>query len=487
MIPHPRVLCQCPSTPETPPSPAIRRQIRWRIGLAAPPRSGQHRGVNPALADLFEFLRFPSISTDSRHAGDVRNCAEWLVAKLRGMGLTATLHDTPGHPVIVAKNSYQANRPTVLIYGHYDVQPVDPLALWQSDPFQPEIRDGRIWARGATDNKGQMLAHVLGVEQTLREHGELPVNLTFLFEGEEEIGSPNLGPFLAAHREALRCDVIAISDTGMVAPNTPTLGYGLRGIACCEVILRGPKTDLHSGLFGGAVANPATAMARLVASLHDSDGRIAIEGFYDDVRPLASWERERWKSVPGVSEADYLRDTGSPSLFGEPGFSPAERVWARPTAEVNGIGGGYQGEGSKTVLPAEAFVKLSFRLVPDQAPADIMAKVERHLRAHCPPGVTLEFIPGHDGQPYATDPHSPHGLAAQAALREVFQADPFLIREGGSIPIVRTFRDVLGTDTLLLGLALPDAQVHAPNENFPVANFEAGIRLNQALLRHLTR
>jgi acetylornithine deacetylase/succinyl-diaminopimelate desuccinylase-like protein len=435
--------------------------------------------------DLFAFLRFPSISTDSRHAGDVRDCAAWLIEKLNAMGLSATLHETPKHPIVVARNNHRADRRTVLIYGHYDVQPVDPLELWTTPPFDPVIRDGRIWARGSADNKGQMLAHVLGVEKTLREDGDLPVNLIFLFEGEEEIGSPNLAAFLEQNRESLRCDVIAISDTGMVAPGVPTLGYGLRGIACCEVTLRGPKSDLHSGIFGGAVANPATAAARLVTSLHDAEGRITIDGFYDDVRPLEAWEREMWSSVPGCADADFLKTTGSPGLFGEKGYSAAERIWARPTAEVNGIGGGYQGEGSKTVLPAEAFVKFSFRLVPDQDPKDILEKVRHHLESHCPPGVTIEIDIGHDGKPYATDPHSAFGLAAQAALRAVFGREPVLIREGGSIPIVQTFRDILEADTLLLGLALSDARIHAPNENFPIDNFEAGIRLNQALLKQL--
>jgi acetylornithine deacetylase/succinyl-diaminopimelate desuccinylase-like protein len=445
----------------------------------------EHSGVTPELEDLFAFLRFPSVSTDSRNAGDVRACADWLIGKLQAMGLTAQLHETPRHPVVVARNVHVEGRRTVLIYGHYDVQPVDPLALWNTPPFEPEIRDGKIWARGATDNKGQMLAHVLGVEKTLREEGELPVNLIFLFEGEEEIGSPNLAAFLEAHKAELKCDVIAISDTGMVAPGVPTLGYGLRGIACCEATLRGPKGDLHSGLFGGAVANPATAVARLVASMHDETGKVAVDGFYDDVRPLEAWEREMWSKVAGVSDSEFLRITGSPGLFGEPGYSSAERTWARPTAEVNGIGGGYQGEGSKTVLPAEAFVKFSFRLVPDQEPGDIMNKVKAHLEAHCPPGVTVEVEVGHDGKPYVADPHSKFGLAAQTALRKAFDAEPVLIREGGSIPIVQTFRDILGVDTLLLGLALADAQIHAPNENFPVENFEAGIRLNQALLKEL--
>lgn len=445
----------------------------------------EHPGVTPQLEDLFAFLRFPSVSTDSRNAGDVRECAVWLIEKLAGMGLTAELHETPKHPVVVARNAHVAGRRTVLIYGHYDVQPVDPLGLWTTPPFEPQIRDGKIWARGATDNKGQMLAHVLGVEKTLREEGELPVNLIFLFEGEEEIGSPNLAAFLGAHKAELKCDVIAISDTGMVAPGVPTLGYGLRGIACCEATLRGPKGDLHSGLFGGAVANPATAVARLVASLHDETGKVSVAGFYDDVRPLENWEREMWSKISGVSDAEFLRITGSPGLFGEPDYSSAERTWARPTAEVNGIGGGYQGEGSKTVLPAEAFVKFSFRLVPDQEPEDIMKKVKAHLEAHCPPGVTIEVEIGHDGKPYVADPHSKFGLAAQTALRKAFNAEPVLIREGGSIPIVQTFRDILGVDTLLLGLALADAQIHAPNENFPVENFEAGIRLNQALLKEL--
>ena len=443
--------------------------------------------MTPELEDLFSFLRFPSVSTDSRHAGDVRECASWLVEKLCGMGLTTELHETPKHPIIVAKNAHIAGRRTVLIYGHYDVQPADPLGLWATPPFEPTLHHGKIWARGAADNKGQMLAHVLGVEKTLREKGELPLNLIFLFEGEEEIGSPHLAPFLAAHCETLRCDVVAISDTGMVAPGIPTLGYGLRGIACCEVTLRGPKGDLHSGLFGGAVANPATAIARLIASLHTSEGCVAIEGFYDHVRPLESWERTLWASIPGVTDADFLKTTGARSLFGEAGFSSAERTWARPTAEVNGIGGGYQGEGSKTVLPAEAFAKFSFRLVPDQDPADIMEKVKSHLRAHCPPGVTIEIHIGHDGKPYATDPNSKFGLAAQQALRVAFGAEAMLIREGGSIPIVQTFKDILGVDSLLLGLCLSDAQIHAPNENFPVENFEAGIRLNQALLIELAK
>lgn len=437
------------------------------------------------LEDLFSFLRFASISTDSNHSGDVRACAEWLIDKLNHMGLDTELHETAQHPIVVARNKHVAGKKTCLIYGHYDVQPVDPVELWDSPPFEPEIRDGRIWARGATDNKGQMLAHVLGVEQSLEEDGELPVNLIFLFEGEEEIGSPNLMPFLQQHKDELKCDVIAVSDTGMVAQGVPTMGYGLRGIACCEVTVKGPSGDLHSGVYGGAVANPATAVARLVASLHDAEGNIAIEGFYDEVRPLEQWERDMWADVPGMTEQDMLAITGSPALFGEPGYSSAERLWARPTAEVNGIAGGYQGEGSKTVLPAEAMAKFSFRLVPDQDPKDIMKKVQAHLEKHTPEGVTVEVEVGHDGKPFYADPNSENGKAGQAALKAAFGKEPVLIREGGSIPIIQDMKEIFGVEALMLGLALPDCQIHAPNENYYVENFEAGIRLNRALLREL--
>jgi len=437
------------------------------------------------LEDLFSFLRFASISTDSNHSGDVRACAEWLIDKLNHIGLDTELHETAQHPIVIARNKHVAGKTTCLIYGHYDVQPVDPVELWDSPPFEPKIRDGRIWARGATDNKGQMLAHVLGVEQSLEEDGELPVNLIFLFEGEEEIGSPNLMPFLQQHKDELKCDVIAVSDTGMVAQGVPTMGYGLRGIACCEVTVKGPSGDLHSGVYGGAVANPATAVARLVASLHDAEGNIAIEGFYDEVRPLEQWERDMWADVPGMTEQDMLAITGSPALFGEPGYSSAERLWARPTAEVNGIAGGYQGEGSKTVLPAEAMAKFSFRLVPDQDPKDIMEKVQAHLEKHTPEGVTVEVEVGHDGKPFYADPNSENGKAGQAALRAAFGKEPVLIREGGSIPIIQDMKEIFGVEALMLGLALPDCQIHAPNENYYVENFEAGIRLNRALLREL--
>jgi acetylornithine deacetylase/succinyl-diaminopimelate desuccinylase-like protein len=439
------------------------------------------------LDDLFSFIRFPSVSTEPRHAGDVAKCADWLVAKLRGIGLTAELHATGGHPIVTARNERRPGRRTVMIYGHYDVQPVEPFAEWTSPPFEPVVRDGIIYARGSTDNKGQILAHVLGVGETLHENGELPVNLIFLIEGEEEVGSRHLAEFLSANRAALACDLIAISDTGMIAPNTPTFTYGLRGIAAMEMRVHGPSIDLHSGIYGGTVANPATALARLVATLHDATGRVAVPGFYDDVAPLQQWERDAWAKLP-FGEKELLAVTGAAEPFGEEGYTSLERAWARPTAEVNGIGGGFQGTGSKTVIPREAFVKLTFRLVPGQRPADILAKVRAHLLTHCPPGVRLEIEDGHSGDPYLTDPHSTFGKAAQRALAASFPGRELaLIREGGSIPIVNTFRQILGVETLLLGLALPNCRAHAPDENFPVENFEAGIRLNKALLNELAR
>lgn len=437
------------------------------------------------LDQLTTFLKFPSISTDPHYAGDVESCARWLESKLISMGLTAKVHRTAGHPIVTARNAHVAGRTTVLVYGHYDVQPVDPVELWESPPFEPVIHDGRIWARGSSDDKGPLLTHVLGVEALLKADGDLPVNLIFLFEGEEEIGSPSLVPFLKAHAEELACDIIIASDTGMVSEKHPTLSYGLRGITACEVIVRGPLMDLHSGLFGGAVANPATALCEIVASLHDEEGRVAIDGFYTDVRPLELWERKAWSMVPGYTDADMKKLTGSPAVYGESGFTTAERLWARPTAEVNGLTAAYQGPGSKTVIGTHAVAKLSFRLVPDQDPADIMKKIRRHIERHTPIGVTVEIVEGHSGVPYMTDPHSRYGKAAQDAIESVFSTKATLIREGGSIPIISAFKQYLGADSLLIGLALPDCRMHSPNENFSLYNFDMGIRLSQALLRRL--
>jgi acetylornithine deacetylase/succinyl-diaminopimelate desuccinylase-like protein len=440
-----------------------------------------------SLGFLCDFIRFPSVSTDPARRKDVAACAGWLSAHLEGIGLSSRVVPTPGHPVVLARNGHKPGRPTVLIYGHYDVQPEEPLAAWTTPPFDPQIRNGVLFARGAADNKGQIFAHVEGVAATMRENGDLPVNLIFLIEGEEEIGSDHLEAFLEAHRKELRCDVIAVSDTGMVAAGVPTLTYGLRGIAAMELRVNGPATDLHSGIYGGAVLNPAVVLARLVASLHDVTGTVAVDGFYDGVQPLADWERTAWARVP-FGEAEIEGVTGTRAVGGEPGFSALERIWGRPTAELNGIGGGFQGEGTKTVIPRTAFAKLTFRLVPAQEPARVLEAVERHLRRECPEGVTLEIQSGHTGEPYVCDPHSVWGEAAQRALRRALPGhEVALIREGGSIPIVNTFKRVLGVDTLLLGLALPDCRAHGPDENFPVANFEAGMALNRALLEEIAK
>ncbi|MFZ4483100.1 MAG: dipeptidase [Chthoniobacterales bacterium] len=434
---------------------------------------------------LFELLRFRSVSTKPDHAPEMRECAEWLCALLRHGGFTAEVAETGGHPAVLARSPVAPGKPTVLIYGHYDVQPPEPLGLWTSPPFEPAIRNKRVFARGSTDNKGQFLAHILGAIHMLREEGALPVNLIFLIEGEEEVGSTNLDDFIRARRDDLRCDVIAISDTGMVAEGYPTLTQSLRGIAAMEVIVRGPVTDLHSGIFGGAVMNPATALVKMLASLHDDRGRIAVPGFYDDVVKPHAAEREALAALP-VSESDYQRETGVLILSGEEGFSTVERIGIRPTAEINGLTSGYQGEGTKTVLPAVASAKLTFRLVPNQKPDRALNLVEIHLQSMLPPSVELEIIRGHGGMPYLLDLKSPWCGAAMRALEQTFGRQPALMREGGSIPIVQTFRDLLGSDTLLLGLAAPDCKAHAPDENFPIESFEAGIRLHQNLLRQLS-
>jgi acetylornithine deacetylase/succinyl-diaminopimelate desuccinylase-like protein len=437
------------------------------------------------LNEFLELLRFGSISTDSKYKGEVLACAAWLQQKLTAIGLDAKTYETAGNPILVARGPVKAGRPTVLIYGHYDVQPVDPIALWRRDPFDPVVEDGLVIARGASDNKGQVFAHILGIEQTLKETGDLPVNLILLIEGEEEVGSSNLAPFLAAHREDLACDVVAISDSSMIAPGCPTFTYGLRGIAAIEITVMGPDRDLHSGIFGGAVENPLTVLARLIAGLHDENLRVNLDGFYDGVRELSSWERDLWKGLP-LNEAALLKMTGAPALGGERGYTPLERMWARPTAEVNGMGGGYQGEGTKTVLPAQAQAKFTFRLVPDQDPAKVVEIIEAYFRKNAPPSVRIQLSPGHFGLPYLVDPHAGYGAAAQKALGRLFPGrKPALIREGGSIPIVADFKSILNADTLLLGFALPDCNAHSPNETFPIAHLDLGARLNRYLLESI--
>jgi acetylornithine deacetylase/succinyl-diaminopimelate desuccinylase-like protein len=442
--------------------------------------------MNPSyLEDFYSFLRFPSVSTDSQFAHNVRDCAQWVAQKLKSIGLESEVVATQGHPIVWARNQHRPGRPTILIYGHYDVQPPDPLDLWDSPPFEPVLKDGYVFARGATDNKGQILAHILGIQDTIEQDGELPVNVHLVIEGEEEIGSVNLGGFLSKNREALSCNVAVVSDTGMIARGVPTLSYGLRGVTALEVKVTGPKMDLHSGIYGGAVPNPITALAQLLATLHDREGHVEIAGFYDRVKPLEEWEREEWRKLPFDGDKLVLKETGVPELFGEAGYNSLERVWARPTAEINGIGGGYQGKGTKTVIASHAMAKLTFRLVPEQEGDEILKLAKTHLRKNLPKGVTLEITDGHSGPWYLTDPHSQIGESAQRALRKAFNAEVALIREGGSIPIVSQFRSILGIETLLMGLALPDCRAHSPNENFPIENLEGGIRMNKAILHEL--
>src|SRR5438309_3455522 len=437
------------------------------------------------LDEYFTFLRFPSVSTDEKYAGKVRECADWLSKELTNVGLESKVVPTKGYPIVWARNEHRKGRPTVLLYGHYDVQPPDPLDLWDSPPFEPVLKNDYVFARGATDNKGQIISHIFGIQETLQKGGDLPVNVDLVIEGEEEVGSQNLGKFLTDNHDALKCDVVLVSDTGMIAPRTPTISYGLRGVAALEIKVTGAKMDLHSGIFGGAVANPAAALARLLASLHEADRHVAVEGFYDDVVPLQDWEREAWKKLPIDADTEMLGETKAPALFGEKGFTTLERIWARPTAEINGMGSGYQGPGTKTVLPSHAMAKLTFRLVPNQKGDAVVDLVKKHFQKNLPPGVTLEMVSGHSGPWYLTDPNSKFGKAAQRALKKAFNKDTALIREGGSIPIVSDFRKILGVETLLLGLALANCRAHSPNENFPLENLEAGIRINQAVLAEL--
>jgi acetylornithine deacetylase/succinyl-diaminopimelate desuccinylase-like protein len=438
------------------------------------------------LDDFFSCLRFPSISADPNRKSTMTDCANWLAQKFSSFGFTATVHKTDGAPVVLAKSNFSSAKKSILIYGHYDVQPVDPISLWKQNPFEPLVEDGFVIARGATDNKGQTICHILGAEAFLKARGELPVNLIFLIEGEEEIGSPHLGKFLESRRDEFQSDAIVISDTSVVAPNFPAITCGLRGITCLEVKITGPKTDLHSGMFGGAVANPATELVQLLAKLHNADGSIAVPGFYDDVIPATEIERASWREIP-FGEKTICEATGVAELAGEKKFTALERLWVRPTAEINGLTSGYQGDGSKTIIPREATAKLSFRLVPNQRPEIIAARVHDFLTSICPDAVHLEVRYDHGGEPFYADANSAFSRAAQSALKEIFGREPALIREGLSIPIVSLFQRILKRDPLLIGLGLPDCNAHAPNESFPLAQLENGIRLHQILLEHFAK
>ena len=427
------------------------------------------------LEELKALLAIPSISALPEHAADVKRCAEWCAGEMRGIGLqNVRLIDTPGNPVVYGEWLGASGAPTILFYGHYDVQPVDPLNLWESPPFEATIRDGEIYARGSADDKGQVFMHFKAVEAHLKQNGRLPVNMKFVLEGEEEVGSVNLDDFVRSHRADLQADVVVISDSPMFARGIPSICYGLRGLVYFQIDLRGSRTDLHSGSFGGAVANPAFVLAQILAQMKDRSGRVRIPGFYDDVRALQPEEREAWEKLP-FNEKQYRKDFGIPKLSGETGFTTLERTWARPTFEVNGLLSGFTGEGAKTVLPAVAMAKVSMRLVPDQDPDKAARLFEDYLRKVAPKTVELKITRMHGGKPWMTSFDNPFVQAAGRALERGFGQPPVLTREGGSIPVVSTFQEELGLPSVLFGVGLPDENAHAPNEKLDVGNFHGGI------------
>lgn len=435
---------------------------------------------------LCELLRIPSVSADKAFRADIERAADWMLRRFQQMGLSAERFDTPGCPIVYAETPAVPGSPVALVYGHYDVQPPDPLGEWITPPFEPTERDGNLYARGATDDKGQMLTHVLGVAATLEAIDELPIQVKFLIEGEEEVGSPNLGPFIRQQRERLACDCVVVSDSSQFAPGLPAITYGLRGIAYYEVRLTGPKQDLHSGTFGGGVTNPANVLAKLLAALVDEAGRIQIPGFYDRVVDLSDAERAEFAALP-FDESRLAAQLGVNGFFGEAGFSNLERRWARPTCDINGLWSGYQGEGAKTVLPARAGAKFSFRLVPDQDPKEVTVGVRRLFEPMLPPGVTMELIDFHGAPGVVFPPDSPYIQAASRAIEHGFGRRPVLIREGGSIPIVGDLATTLNADVLLLGWGLNDDNTHSPNEKFNLADFHRGIKSSAQLWNELAK
>jgi acetylornithine deacetylase/succinyl-diaminopimelate desuccinylase-like protein len=428
-----------------------------------------------ARDELFDFLRIPSVSARSEHDADTRRAAEWLRASMTEAGLTTEVIGTAGHPIVLGEWRGAPGRPTVLIYGHYDVQPAEPLELWDSPAFEPAVRDGRIYARGSVDDKGQLFLHVKALQAHLAVRGTLPVNVIVLAEGEEEVGSENLEQFIRAHAERLACDAVVISDSAMFAPGQPSILSSLRGMAYFQIDVQGPATDLHSGSYGGAVVNPAMALARILATLHDDEGRIAIPGFYDQVRAWPEAVREGMRGLP-FDETHFLDEVGAPALGGEAGHTVLERLWTRPTCEVNGLLSGYTGEGAKTVLPAKAMAKVSCRLVPDQDPQAIERLMQAHVARVAPAGVTVTVTALHGGRPWRADLEGPLFDAARRALAEAFGKEPVIVGEGGSIPVVGDFQSILGVPVLLVGFGLPGENAHAPNEWMSVENFETGMR-----------
>ncbi len=432
------------------------------------------------LEELVQWLQIPSISSDTSRAADVRRAAEWLVDKFTAAGLTVEMIETDGHPMVLAETQPISGAPVIVVYGHYDVQPVEPIEQWVNGPFEPTVREGNLYARGATDDKGQLLTHVQSVCDWLATGNTLPLQIKFLIEGEEEVGSANLERMLPSLAERLACDCVVISDSSQYADGQPAITYGLRGIATFELKVDGPSQDLHSGSFGGAVMNPAVAICRLLSSMVDDNGRIAVDGFYDAVRELNQQERAAWCQLP-QDDSSFAKSVGVDELFGEAGFTTDERRWARPTFDINGLSSGHQGEGVKTIIPATASAKFSCRLVPDQEPKTVGKLIEKHLDAHAPPGVRWNLTPGHGATGMLADTSSRFMQAAKTAIDRAFGVEPVLIREGGSIPIVTRFQEVLNCDCLLLGWGLSDDNAHSPNEKFRVADYHRGIQASAIL------
>ena len=441
------------------------------------------------MADLDAFLRIPSVSARSEHNGDTARAADWLRNALARIGFSATIMPTPGHPIVLGEwRKAPPGAPTILIYGHYDVQPPEPLELWTSPPFEPTVRDGKLFARGSVDDKGQLWVHVMALAAHLGARGTLPVNVIVIAEGEEEVGSANLENFIAANAGRLACDAVVISDSTMFAPGVPSILSSLRGLAYFEVTVRGPASDLHSGMYGGAVVNPAMALARALATLHDARGRIAIKGFYDRVKPFPAAVLKGMRKLPH-SDAKFRKEVGVRALGGEAGKTTLEKLWTRPTCEVNGMLSGYTGEGAKTVLPAEAMAKVSFRLVPDQRPEDVERQLKSHLMKQLPAssGVSVQVTALHGGRPWRADLDGPLYDAARVALRAAFGRDPVIVGEGGSIPVVGDFERVLKAPVLLVGFGLPGENAHAPDEWISVDNLRRGMRAMAMLYDEVAR
>ena len=439
------------------------------------------------LDELRAFLAIPSISALPQHAGDVKRCAEWCGDEMRRIGMqNVRLVETPGNPVVYGDWLGAPGAPTILFYGHYDVQPVDPLELWESPPFEATIRDGEIYARGSADDKGQVFMHFKAIEAHLKQNGKLPVNMKIILEGEEEVGSVNLDNFIREHKGELGADVVVISDSGMFARGVPSICYGLRGLVYFQIDLRGSNTDLHSGSFGGAVANPAFALAQILSGMKDRGGHIKVPGFYDDVVALKEEERQEWAALP-FNEKKFKKDFGIPKVTGETGYTTLERTWARPTFEVNGLLSGFTGEGAKTVLPAIAMAKVSMRLVPNQTPDKIAELFEAHLRDVAPKTVELKITRMHGGKPWMTSYDNPFVQAAGRAIERGFGRKPVYTREGGSIPVVSTFQEELGLPSVLFGVGLPDENAHAPNEKLDLGNFHGGIIASAILYDEISK